>query len=85
MAYIRKACKWAMKEVVDGTITAPINKAAMHRAGVGHAGHTELLKEMTGADNAFMLIMAPEMWVIHVSAHISLREAINRLDEKKRC
>ncbi len=82
VAYIRKACKWAMKGVVDGIITAPINKAALHRAGVGHAGHTEFLKEMTGVDNAFMLLMAPEMRVIHVSTHISLREAINRLDEK---
>ncbi|MBQ3082813.1 MAG: 4-hydroxythreonine-4-phosphate dehydrogenase PdxA, partial [Alistipes sp.] len=39
---MRVAIELAMKGEVDGTVTAPLNKEALHVAGHNFAGHTEI-------------------------------------------
>ncbi|HXF60357.1 MAG TPA: 4-hydroxythreonine-4-phosphate dehydrogenase PdxA [Caldilineaceae bacterium] len=77
------ACDLAMAGDVDGVVTAPLNKEAMHLAGFRYPGHTELLAERTGAKRVSMLLVGPALRVVHVSTHVSLAEAIRRVTPER--
>jgi 4-hydroxythreonine-4-phosphate dehydrogenase len=56
---VRLAARLALEHKVDGIVTAPLSKAALHAAGHCYPGHTELLAEMCGAkDFAMMLFLS---------------------------
>ncbi|MDA3881210.1 MAG: 4-hydroxythreonine-4-phosphate dehydrogenase PdxA [Prolixibacteraceae bacterium] len=76
---VRKAIELAMEGKVDGTVTGPINKASIHAAGHKFSGHTEIYAHYTGTDNYAMLLADEKMKVIHVSTHVALREACDRV------
>lgn len=61
-------------------VTNPIQKATLYTAGFRHPGHTEYLGEITGGDTApVMMLACPELRVVPVTIHLSLRDAIARL------
>ncbi|MBR0038164.1 MAG: 4-hydroxythreonine-4-phosphate dehydrogenase PdxA [Bacteroidales bacterium] len=76
--YVRKAIELAMNNEVDGTCTAPLNKEAIHLAGHNYDGHTEIYATFTGTKKYAMLLADGLLRVIHVSTHVSLREACDR-------
>ena len=76
--YVRKAIDLAMADEVDGTCTAPLNKEAIHLAGHNYDGHTEIYATFTNTKKYAMLLADGPMRVIHVSTHVSLREACDR-------
>lgn len=81
--YVFRACDLAMAGEVDAIVTAPLNKAAMNMAGYSYAGHTELLTERTNAPRVSMLLIGPGLRIVHVSTHVSLREAIARVTPQR--
>jgi 4-hydroxythreonine-4-phosphate dehydrogenase len=81
--YVFRACDLAMAGVVDAIVTAPLNKAAMNLAGFSYAGHTELLTERTGAKKVSMLLVGPDLRIVHVSTHVALSEAIARVTPQR--
>ncbi|MCC9075166.1 4-hydroxythreonine-4-phosphate dehydrogenase PdxA [Litorilinea aerophila] len=81
--YVFRACDLALAGAVDGVVTAPLNKEAMHLAGFRYPGHTELLAERTGAQRVSMLLVGPKLRVVHVSTHVSLQEAIRRVTPER--
>lgn len=81
--YVFTACDMAMAGEVDAIVTAPLNKAAMFAAGFHYAGHTELLAERTGAQKVSMLLIGPNLRVVHISTHIALSEAIRRVTKQR--
>ena len=83
VAYVFRACDLAMAKEVNAVVTAPLNKAAMHLAGHEYAGHTELLTERTGAQRVSMLLIGPNLRVVHVSTHVALEEAIARVTSRR--
>ena len=60
--------------------TAPINKAALHAAGHEFPGHTELLAHLTQTDEVSMMLSTPKVKVIHVTTHIGLLDAIEKIE-----
>ncbi len=60
--------------------TAPINKEAMNLAGHAFDGHTGLLAHLTGSAASFMLLASERLSTIHVSTHVSLADAIRRVE-----
>ena len=72
---IRQAIDLAMKERVDGTVTAPLNKEALNLAGHHFDGHTEIYATFTNTKKYAMLLADENMRVIHVSTHVPLRKA----------
>lgn len=60
-------------------VTAPLNKAALHAAKRYYDGHTGMLASLTGAPASFMLLASEALSTIHVSTHVSLKEAIQRV------
>ena len=77
------ACDLAIAHQVDAVVTAPLNKASMHLAGHKYPGHTELLAIRTGADKVSMLLVGPNLRVLHVSTHVALEEAIRRVTRER--
>jgi 4-hydroxythreonine-4-phosphate dehydrogenase len=76
--YVERATHLASEGRVGAIATAPLNKEAMHLAGHKYPGHTEILAELTGTKDYAMMLVTDELKVIHVSTHISLKEAIER-------
>lgn len=64
-------------------VTAPLNKAALHEAGHHYDGHTGMLAALTGAPSSFMLLASETLSTLHVSTHVSLREAIDRVTPER--
>jgi 4-hydroxythreonine-4-phosphate dehydrogenase len=60
--------------------TAPLSKEALHAAGHRYPGHTELLAALTGTPEVSMMLVAPKLRVIHVTTHVGLLDAIERID-----
>jgi 4-hydroxythreonine-4-phosphate dehydrogenase len=78
--YVEVATRLASERRVDAICTAPLNKEALHAAGHKYPGHTELLAELTGTGEVSMLLSAPTLRVIHVTTHIGLVDAVERID-----
>ena len=72
---VKKVIELALAKEVDATVTGPINKKAINEAGHHFAGHTEIYAHYTGTKKYAMLLVEDKMKVIHVSTHVSLRQA----------
>ena len=72
---VRKAIELAMDKKIDGTVTGPIHKEALNLAGHHFSGHTEIFARYTGTAKYAMLLAEDNFRVIHVSTHVSLRQA----------
>jgi len=79
---VQLAAQLAIEGRIDGMVTAPLSKSALHAAGHLYPGHTELLAEICGvADFAMMLYLPPGevvcapggLGVAHVTLHQSMR------------
>jgi len=73
--YILKAIDLALERRIHGTVTGPINKAAINAAGYHYAGHTEIYAQKTGSRDYAMMLADGDFRVVHVSTHVALREA----------
>jgi 4-phospho-D-threonate 3-dehydrogenase / 4-phospho-D-erythronate 3-dehydrogenase len=78
--YVVRACEYAMAGDIQAICTAPLNKEALHLAGHPYPGHTELLADLTGVPEVSMLLATAKLRVIHVTTHIGLRDAIDRIE-----
>ena len=81
--YVRKVIELAMAGQVDGTVTGPINKEAINLAGFHYAGHTEIFAKFTGTRDYAMMLVHKNFRVIHVTTHVSLREACDRVNKER--
>jgi 4-phospho-D-threonate 3-dehydrogenase / 4-phospho-D-erythronate 3-dehydrogenase len=78
--YVRVASELAMSGQVQAICTAPLNKAALQAGGHIFPGHTELLAELTGTKEVSMMLSTPKVKVIHVTTHIGLIDAVDRIE-----
>lgn len=74
---IEKTIELALKDELDGTVTAPIHKEAFKLGGYGQKfpGHTEMYASLTNTRNYSMMLAHGNFRVVHVSTHVSLRQA----------
>jgi 4-phospho-D-threonate 3-dehydrogenase / 4-phospho-D-erythronate 3-dehydrogenase len=80
---VKKAIELAMAGEVDGTVTGPINKKSINEAGHHFAGHTEIYAQFTGTKKYAMLLVEDHINVIHVSTHVSLRQACDLVKKER--
>ncbi len=82
------AAQLALTEEIDGLVTAPLSKAALHAAGYDYPGHTELLAELCNVTHFAMMLYLPPgvanyspagLGVAHVTLHTSLRTALDQI------
>jgi len=78
--YIERAVRIVEEGGAQAICTAPLSKEALHAAGHKYPGHTELLAALTHTPEVSMMLVAPKLRVIHVTTHIGLLDAIERID-----
>ncbi len=82
-AAVRSAIELALAGAVDATVTAPLHKGALHLAGHRYPGHTEIFADLTGTQDYTMMLAAGSMRVVHVSTHLSLRQACDAVTARR--
>ena len=80
--YIAAGVELALKGEVRGIITAPIHKKALALAGIPFPGHTEMLAALSSTQRYAMMLASPEMKVVVLTTHLSLRDAIKGVTRK---
>ena len=78
IASIERAVRLAQAGEAGAVVTNPISKTVLYQAGFPHPGHTEFLGALTGGD-PMMMLACPELRVVLVSIHVSLRQALDSL------
>ncbi|MEN7526260.1 4-hydroxythreonine-4-phosphate dehydrogenase PdxA [Cupriavidus sp. DL-D2] len=78
--YIERAVQLTQQDKIDAICTAPLNKEALHAGGHKFPGHTEMLAHLTGTPEVSMMLVAPQLRVIHVTTHIGLLDAIRKIE-----
>jgi len=73
---IERAVTLVQEGVVDGIVTAPIDKAALYAGGYDYPGHTEMLAALTGAP-ATMMLASDKLRVVLATTHMALRDVPN--------
>lgn len=77
------AIELAVAGELDAIVTAPLNKEAMQSAGFKYPGHTEILAEKTGTEDFSLMLVADNLRVVHVTAHVSMRQALSLIEESR--
>ncbi len=80
---VKKAIDLAMAGEVDGTVTGPLNKEALNLAGYHYNGHTEIYANFTKTKNYTMMLADGNLRVVHVSTHVSLRQACDNVKKDR--
>ena len=80
---VRKVIELAMAGEIAATVTGPINKKSINDAGHHFAGHTEIYAHYTGTAKYGMLLVEDNLKVIHVSTHVSLRQACDLVKKER--
>ncbi len=80
---VEKGIKLAMGGKAAAVVTAPINKEAINLAGYHYSGHTEIFSAYTGTKTYGMLLISRNLKVIHVTTHMSMREACDAITEER--
>ena len=73
---VEKAVQLWKNGEIDAIVTAPGDKRALNAAGYRVPGHTELLRDLTGAPRVAMMLASDKLRVVLVTTHISLRDAL---------
>ncbi len=68
---------------VDAIVTGPGDKRALNAAGYRFPGHTELLRELTGARQVAMMLASDRLRVVLVTTHLALRDALSILTPER--
>jgi 4-hydroxythreonine-4-phosphate dehydrogenase len=71
---VETAARMAMRGEVDGIVTAPAHKHALHLAGFPWPGHTEWLAHLAGDVDVAMMLASEELRVVLVTTHVPLRD-----------
>lgn len=80
---VRVMIKLAMADQIAATVTAPIHKEALVAAGHHFPGHTEIFAHFTGTSDFTMMLAAGDFRVVHVSTHVSLRQACDAVTRQR--
>lgn len=81
--YVKKVIELAMAGKIDATVTNALSKEAINMAGHRYSGHTEIYAHYTNSGHYTMMLAHEGLRVVHVSTHVSLREACDRVKKDR--
>lgn len=81
--YVKTVIELAMAGEVDATVTNALSKEAINMAGHHYSGHTEIYADYTHTSKYTMMLAHNQLRVVHVSTHVSLREACERVKKDR--
>ncbi len=79
---IRMACNLAMRKQLHAIVTGPVNKNALHKAGVDFDGQTEFLQHLTRSARVTMMLVSHTMRVGLATIHVPLSAVAKRLTKQ---
>ena len=81
--YIERSIRMAMDGAADAVSTTPINKEALHAAGVPYIGHTEIFGALTGTPDPLTIFEVRNTMVFFLTRHVSLRKACELVTKER--
>ena len=81
--YVEKAIEAALAGQVAAVATAPLNKEALHAAGITYPGHTEMFAEKMAAERSCMTFFSEEMICSLVTVHIGYQDVVPALTSRR--
>ena len=72
--YVEDAINAALSGQVAAVTTAPINKEALHAAGISYPGHTEIFTDLTHSQHSCMLQYSSEVRCVFATTHVAYSE-----------
>lgn len=82
-AYVVAAARAALTGQIAAMVTLPMNKEATQLSDPHFTGHTELIGSLCGARDVTIMLASEQLIVTHVSTHVSLRTAIERVKKER--
>ncbi len=83
--YIITAAQAALAGRISAMTTLPVNKEATRLSDPKFVGHTELIGEVCGVQDVTIMLVSEQLIATHVSTHVSLRTAIERVKKDRIC
>jgi 4-hydroxythreonine-4-phosphate dehydrogenase len=81
--YVDRAIDAALAGQVAAVSTAPLNKEALHAAGIRFPGHTEIFAARTAAPRSCMMQYSDEITCSFVTVHVGYREVPDLLTKER--
>jgi len=81
--YVIAATRAALAGEIAAMVTLPMNKEATQLSDPAFVGHTELIGKLCGAADVTIMLVSEQLIVTHVSTHVSLKEAIERVKQPR--
>jgi len=81
--YVENAIDAALGGQVAAVTTAPLNKEALHAAGIPFPGHTEIFAAKTHAQRSCMLQYSSEVRCVFVTTHVGYGEVPKLLTRER--
>lgn len=83
IGWVRRAVEYVQAGQASAVVTAPLCKESVEMTVPGFQGHTEYIGEMCGDPEPVLALVHGDWIVAHVSTHVSLREAIERVQPER--
>ncbi|UCH14710.1 MAG: 4-hydroxythreonine-4-phosphate dehydrogenase PdxA [Bacteroidales bacterium] len=80
---IKTAIDLNMQGKVDGTVTGPVHKESINKAGHNFSGHTEVFAHFTDTRKYAMMLADKNFKIAHVTTHVQLREACDLITKQR--
>lgn len=80
VSFILQAVASALKGDIAGMVTGPISKVLMQEAGYAFEGHTQLIAQLTDAEEYVMMLAGDRLRVCLATIHCALKDVPNLLE-----
>lgn len=81
---LRLAAELTVAGVTDAVCFGPLNKSALHQAGLGHADEAQWFAELLGVTGAVgELNVLDGLWTSRVTSHVPLKEVSNLITPER--
>ncbi len=83
--YVVSATRAALAREIAAMVTLPMNKEATQLSDPSFVGHTEFIGQLCGVKDVTIMLASDQLIVTHVSTHVSLATAIQRVKKERIC
>ncbi len=81
--YIAKSIEITLAGKADAVATPPINKEALHAAGVNYIGHTEIFGALTHTEDPLTMFETNGLRVFFLTRHLSMRDMLDQIKKDR--
>ena len=80
--YVRIAVDLVQRGLLRAIVACPHSETSINSGSIAFSGYPSLIAQLTGTreDRVFLMLVAPEFRIAHVTLHESVRQALARID-----